>query len=210
MGTTAGSYTLVQLGGHKFLFTPEGYEGANAFSEMRIFRFSNSEFSFHILHINDDHTLVFGDEKPFYDWLKVQGVVTEEHEILNYAVVEPMSKMHDLTCSTKDGLLVKMSVSTFNMSGVGSIMTKEEPAHLIYEFHLGDDSFLPLLTKLKDEKPQIIWHAESENGEEPEVVSNFKKEREKEEKRNSTIGCIAAIIIAIVLGLIAYSGFISA
>ncbi|MEP2609932.1 MAG: hypothetical protein ABJH57_08850, partial [Cyclobacteriaceae bacterium] len=156
------------------------------------------------------HTMVFGDEKPFYDWLKVRGVVTEEHEILNYTVVEPMSKMRDLTCSTKDDLLVKMSVSSLNMSGSGSITTKDEPAQLIHGFHLGDDSFLPLLTKLKDEKPQILWHAESENGEEPEAVSDFKKEREEEEKSSNTIGCIVAIILAIVFGWIAYSGFVSA
>ncbi|MEP2610613.1 MAG: hypothetical protein ABJH57_12305, partial [Cyclobacteriaceae bacterium] len=65
MGTTAGSYTLVQLGEHKFLFTPEGYEGATPFTAMRVFRFFNAELSFHILHINEDHTMVFGDEKPF-------------------------------------------------------------------------------------------------------------------------------------------------
>ncbi|MEP0365671.1 MAG: hypothetical protein ABJN36_09315 [Cyclobacteriaceae bacterium] len=210
MGTTAGSYTLVQLGDDKYLFTPVGYEGITPFAEMRIFRFSKEEFSFHILHINDNQTMVFGDEKSFYDWLKAQGVATEEHEILNYAVVEPMSKMRDLTCSTKDDLLVKMSVSSLNMSGSGSIMTKGEPAKLIHQFHLGDDSFLPLLTKLKDEKPEILWHAESENGEEPEIVSDFKKEREAEEKSNNTIGCIVAIVIAIVFGWIAYSGFVNA
>jgi len=200
-------FTLVEFPHKKFLFTSNGYNDQIAFAEMRVFRFFNDKMSFHIFAISETLHLVFGDDLSFFHWLVERGVKSEEHKILRYAVVEPMSKMKDLVCATEDNLLVKISISSLNFTGVGTITTQDKEPKLVYQFSLGTEDFLPLLTKLKDEKPKVLWNIKSENSEEPAEVKRYYEALEQQEKSDNLTGIIGLIVIVAVVVYIIYSIF---
>jgi len=200
-------YTLVNHLYKKYLFTSTGLNDKVPYQDMWLFRFFNDTFSFHIFGIKEDSTIVFGDDISFYQWLVKQGVQAEEHEILNYAVVEPIRKMHKLVCSTTDDLLVNISISTLNSDGGGSITTKEEEPKLVFQFYFGEDDPLPVLEKLAKENPEILWQVKGKDGELPEEVKKYYEELVEKEKSDGITGIIIILVIIAVIAYMIYSIF---
>ncbi|MEQ8238691.1 MAG: hypothetical protein RIA69_05735 [Cyclobacteriaceae bacterium] len=200
-------YTLVNHLHKKYLFTSIGFNDEVPYSDMRVFRFFNDTFSFHIFAIMEDYTLVFGDDISFYNWLIKKGVEAEEHEIFNFAVVEPISKMHKLVCSTKDDLLVNISISSLNFDGAGSITTKEKEPKLLFQFEFGDNDALPVLKNLERENPKILWHVTGKDDELPSEVKKYYEELAEIEKGNEISGIITIMVVIAVIAYIIYSIF---